>query len=130
MNRLIIAGSRQLVVTSADIDREFRLMFPMLKPTDLECVVTGCAPGPDSAGERWALEHCIKVQQFPADWGRYGRAAGPVRNQEMADYGTCLMAFYDGRSKGTADMIRRMKAQGKRAYVIQPRHVLDTDAAD
>jgi hypothetical protein len=80
-------------------------------------VVSGCAAGVDSLGERWAKEHGISVQQFPADWKTHGRAAGPIRNRQMAEYGDALVALWDGQSKGTGNMIKQARERGLRVYV-------------
>jgi len=70
-------------------------------------VVSGCAWGADRLGERWAKEVGAYVVPFPADWEKYGKAAGPIRNEEMAKYaaGEYCVCFWDGKSKGTKDMI-------------------------
>lgn len=64
-------------------------------------VVSGGAAGADRLGEAWASRNGIPVKRFPADWARYGKGAGPVRNREMARYAEALVAFWDGRSTGT-----------------------------
>ena len=45
------------------------------------------------------------IKQFPADWDTHGRSAGYKRNIQMGHYGTHLLAFWDGKSKGTGSMI-------------------------
>ena len=73
-------------------------------------IVSGCCRGADALGERYAREHGIPVVRFPADWQAYGKAAGPIRNRKMAEYAAecdgMLVAFWDGKSRGTASMIR------------------------
>lgn len=64
-------------------------------------------------GERWVDEHGIPVRQFPANWGRFGRAAGKYRNSEMAAYADAAIILWDGVSSGTLDMIDRMRRCGK-----------------
>ena len=68
-------------------------------------------------GRRWAIENGIPIKEFPANWQEFGRAAGPIRNGEMADYADALIAIWDGRSRGTADMISRMKIKEKPVWV-------------
>lgn len=80
-------------------------------------VVSGKAPGVDSLGERWAKENNIPIIPFPADWSTYYRAAGPIRNQKMADYSDTLVAVWDGVSRGTKDMVRRMKKMNKDVHI-------------
>ena len=74
--------------------------------TDIE-IVSGGASGTDTLAERYAHEHGYSLQVFPADWSRYGKRAGYVRNREMHSYISTfadrgVIAFWDGRSKGTA----------------------------
>lgn len=80
-------------------------------------VVSGCAPGADNYGEIWAEGHNIRVKRFPADWNKHGRAAGPIRNSEMADYAEQCVAVWDGKSRGTGDMVRKAQAKGLKLFV-------------
>lgn len=66
------------------------------------------AKGADTCGERYAKEHGYKIRYFQADWNRYGTAAGPIRNEEMACNADAdaLVAFWDGKSPGTKSMIQ------------------------
>jgi hypothetical protein len=68
-------------------------------------VVSGTARGVDQAGEQWAAIKDIPVTQFPAQWDVHGRAAGPIRNKEMATYADALIAISINDSAGTASMI-------------------------
>lgn len=81
-------------------------------------VLSGAAAGVDAMGERYAAAHSIPVERHPADWKGRGRAAGPIRNQEMADAADALVAIHVGGSRGTADMIRRARARGLKVYVV------------
>ncbi len=69
-------------------------------------ILSGGAKGADEMGKRWAEYHSIPVKVFPADWLKHGEAAGPIRNAEMVKNADTLIAFWDGRSKGTANIIR------------------------
>ena len=63
-------------------------------------IVSGHAAGADTLGERFAAEHNLLCELHPADWSKHGRAAGPIRNAEMADVADALIAFWDGESRG------------------------------
>lgn len=76
-------------------------------------VVCGDAAGADTLGALWAKEHNIPVKHFPANWNVYGKASGFIRNAEMGEYADGLIAFWDGKSKGTKHMIQTMKFQKK-----------------
>lgn len=75
---------------------------------DIE-IVSGHASGTDSLAEEYARRVGIELRIFPADWKRYGRAAGPIRNKQMLEYimegNPLVVAFWDGKSSGTKNMI-------------------------
>ena len=101
MFRVIIAGGRSF----KDYNRLCSICDYMLQnQTDIE-IVSGTAMGADKLGEQYALERGYKIARFPAKWDEYGRAAGFIRNEEMAKYADGLIAFWDGKSKGTGHMI-------------------------
>lgn len=85
--------------------------------TDIDTVISGCAQGADTLGAEWAVKKGITLQTFPAYWNIYGKSAGFIRNAEMAEYADALIAFWDGKSKGTAHMIKAMKLHKKPYYV-------------
>lgn len=70
-------------------------------------LVLGGARGVDTIAEDWAVVNWVNHKVYPADWAKYGKAAGAIRNQQMLDEGnpTLVVAFPGGR--GTADMVRR-----------------------
>lgn len=76
-------------------------------------IIHGAARGADSLAGNVARKLDMEVIEFPADWKTYGRAAGPLRNQQMLFDGfpNLVIAFHDNlyRSKGTQDMVRRAK---------------------
>ena len=72
-------------------------------------IVSGGSAGIDTLAERYAKEQGISIKIFPAEWGKYGKAAGPFRNRQMAKYigeDGMLIAFWDYHSSGTRSMIR------------------------
>ncbi len=82
-------------------------------------VVCGMAPGVDMLGYEWALKHGVRIRKFPADWTKHGRAAGPIRNISMAEYADALIAVWDGKSKGTKQMIGSMDAAEKNVRLFR-----------
>ncbi len=82
----------------------------------------GAAPGVDSLAGRAAEEMGFVVQPWPAEWGRHGRSAGPIRNGNMLRYGRpeLVVALTDdlSRSRGTADMVRQARAAGVTVRVV------------
>lgn len=109
MFRVIVAGSRGFKDYGLMRQRLDRILIHRL-PRVL--IVSGGAPGADMLGEMYALERCPKPHyvRYSADWKAHGRRAGPIRNGEMARNADALVAFWDGESAGTADMIRQAKA--------------------
>lgn len=112
--KCIIAGGRDfsnynLICTILNSYKK----LPMFYGPKLEEIVCGDAHGADSLGARWGEEHGVPVKHFPANWSRYGKAAGFIRNAEMGEYADTLIAFWDGKSRGTAHMIKTMKIKKK-----------------
>lgn len=104
--KTIIAGSRNI------LDYEFvrnSIIDSKIKITE---IVSGCARGVDKLGERYAIENNILLKYFPANWDFYGKQAGFIRNEEMAKYSECLIAIWDGISRGTKNMIDLAKHYG------------------
>lgn len=111
--KVIIAGSRNF----NDYPSLKKKMDHFRKEHEVTEIVSGAAPGADALGEQYAHENGIPVRLFPADWHQHKRAAGPIRNKQMADYADCLIAVWDGSSKGTKNMIENMHKQKKPVYV-------------
>jgi hypothetical protein len=82
-------------------------------------IVSGGANGADKLGEQFALENSYPVTRFPADWNLHGKKAGPLRNIQMAEYADELIAFWDGKSKGTKHMIDEATRQGLIVNVVK-----------
>ncbi|MCO6500258.1 MAG: DUF2493 domain-containing protein [Vicingus serpentipes] len=68
-------------------------------------VISGKARGADTLGEKFAESQDMRVLSFPANWETHGKKAGFIRNEQMAEEGDMLIAFWDGKSKGTKHMI-------------------------
>ncbi len=102
MFRVIIAGGRDF----SDYNLLKETMDYLLSNIKEDIVVVcGMANGADTLGERYAKERGYEVLYFPADWKKYGKAAGYIRNEEMARHADALVAFWDGKSRGTKSMI-------------------------
>lgn len=85
-------------------------------------ILHGDSGNVDKVADEWARgckeSHDVRVKPYPAEWDRYGKPAGPLRNAQMADDGDALLAFWDGFSDGTHDMIQKMLKNGKPALVF------------
>ena len=93
-------------------------------------IVSGTARGADQLGERYARERGYKVQQYPADWDHGGKAAGPIRNAKMAANADALIAFWDGESRGTKNMIDTAGRRGLDVRIIQTKDINNRIAMD
>lgn len=113
--KVIVAGGREFNDYSL---LKKALDFYLRDRTDV-VVVSGAASGADALGERWAKENGHKIERFPADWKKYGKAAGPKRNKQMAEYADAVVVFWDGQSRGTASMIREAKAVGLPTRIVR-----------
>ena len=67
----------------------------------------------------YAADHNLQCELFPADWEHHGKAAGPIRNAEMAEVADALIAFWDGQSRGTKSMIDLAKRKGLQVAVVR-----------
>lgn len=105
---VVVTGGRNYhnwMVTYRTLDRVHRLRT-------IKMLVSGMAPGLDSMAATWARQRGVPLIEAPADWKRFGKAAGVLRNEAMLvdhEPQVCI-AFPGGR--GTADMVRRVKARG------------------
>ena len=106
MNKTIIAGCRDFN------DYSFLCECIAKSGIEINTIISGCANGVDKLGEKYAIEHNIKLEYYPADWNTHGKAAGPIRNRQMAENADALIAIWDGKSRGTKNMIDSAKKQG------------------
>lgn len=81
-------------------------------------IVCGMATGADTLGRNYAISNGLEVLEFPADWNRYGKSAGYIRNKEMGDVADSAIVFWDGRSKGSKLMIDIMHELKKPVVAI------------
>lgn len=113
--RVIVAGGREFNNYYA---LEAKLLYYLKnKMPDVE-IVCGLAKGADNLGKVFGIRHKLKVNEFPADWDKHGKSAGYLRNSEMADNADALVAFWDGKSKGTGHMISLAKQKGILVKII------------
>lgn len=113
--KVIIAGSRAITEPECVVIAVYKSGFKITE------VVSGGAPGVDRLGEWWAASKRLPIRRFLADWKKYGRSAGVIRNGQMAEYADALVAVWDGTSAGTANMIEQMKRAEKPVFVYEVR---------
>lgn len=113
MATLIIAGSRN--IEDYEIVRlavEESGWWPQITE-----IVSGGARGVDRLGERLGKRNNMPIRIFPADWLTHGKSAGYKRNRQMAEYADFLVAVWDGKSRGTLNMIEEMRTLDKPVYI-------------
>ena len=108
MFRVIVAGSRNF----NDYDYLKKWLDYYLKNKKDIVILCGEAAGADFLGKRYALEKGFPVLSFPADWKRFGRSAGIRRNREMSENADACVVFWDGLSRGSANMIAEAERAG------------------
>lgn len=107
--RILVAGSRGY----EDYEQFSDFMFHYVKvitlttnPNEEPVFITGKArSGADDMIIRWCKENGYRWCEYPADWEKHGKAAGMIRNRQMGLVATHLIVFWDGRSKGTRNML-------------------------
>ena len=97
-----------------------QLMHDTLAPIGITVLIEGEAKGADSLARNWAIANKIKLLMFPAQWNKYGKAAGPIRNKQMLVEGKpeLVVAFLAPHSIGTRNMIAQARAANVRTIVI------------
>lgn len=116
--RVLVCGGRDY----KDYDKFNKFMFDFCEDRGLHedeykmpngiTIIHGAAKGADSLADQWAVVNWVPFEEYPADWEKYGRSAGHIRNQQMLDEGKpdVVIAFPGGR--GTANMIERARKAG------------------
>lgn len=125
--RVIIAGSREFNDFSMLVSKCTYILSSIANTNndiDKVRIVSGTARGADKLGEQYAKLVGYELSQFPADWNGLGKQAGYVRNAEMAkfaveddNYGV-LIAFWDGKSRGTKHMIDLANKHGLEIHIV------------
>ena len=118
IKKVIVAGSRNY--TDYEEARAYIDLCLSRIRTEYDLVIlSGGCRGADRLGERYAAERGYPVIRFPADWDTYGRSAGPIRNREMAEASDYVICFWDGRSRGTRQIIDCAEKLGKPVKIKQ-----------
>ena len=120
--KIIIAGSRTITDERHTLIAFRDFIGSLGDVTHVKKVIIvhgGCPTGPDAHAATFNDLFGWETVVFPADWTKYGKAAGPIRNQQMVDYSDALVAVWDGKSRGTQGIIRMAKRKGIPMWVRQ-----------
>ena len=109
--RLIVAGTRTFEDYALMKEKLDRIILGLQEdyPGAPVVIISGNAKGADQIGIQYTMERKLPLRKFPAKWNKYGKMAGPIRNAQMMSYAKegipALVAFWDGKSRGTKNMI-------------------------
>ena len=110
--KLAIVGSRNFT----DYKRLSRIIDEV--KGEITLIISGGARGADTLAERYAKEKAIPYLIFPANWDRYGKGAGILRNQDIVDNAEAMIAFLAPESRGTRDSIKRAQAEHIPVHIV------------
>jgi hypothetical protein len=120
MQRLAIVGSRSFddyALLRSEVGRHCWNYFGTRdEPRE---IISGGASGADALAERYAKERGWPFRAFPADWKKWGKAAGILRNRDIVRAADMVIAFWDGISRGTAHTIETAKREAVPCHVIR-----------
>lgn len=86
-------------------------------------IISGGAKGVDTLAEQYAKEKNIKLTIFPANWNKFGKSAGMIRNKDIINNCDVCVAFWDGESKGTTHSIAVAERKDKKLVIILTRYL-------
>lgn len=111
--RVLVCGSRHF--------NDYELLERTLDDYPITDIIEGEARGADRLSRKYAEERNIPVRAFPADWNKYGKGAGPIRNRQMLVEGTpdFVIAFRGPNSRGTQNMIDQARKAGVETRVVE-----------
>ncbi len=112
--KIAVVGSRE-GFTKDDIVNKLTLELEEIR--DIE-IISGGARGVDSWAEEFAIRNQINTTIFKPEWNKYGKGAGFIRNKLIVDRADRVIAFWDGKSKGTKHSIDYAKSKGKDVKII------------
>lgn len=118
-HKVIVAGGRNY----NDYINVKSYLYPLkiyCENNNLELVIVcGMATGADSLGLRFAEENNLEILKYPADWNKYGKRAGYLRNYQMGEIADSAIVFWDGKSPGTKMMIDIMNNFNKTVKIVR-----------
>jgi len=115
--KLLICGSR----TFYDYKILKREVLKFIKEQNIIItdVISGCANGADILGEQFAADQKYNILRFPANWNKYGKSAGHIRNKQMVQIADYVICFWNKTSSGTKDTIDLCEKYDKIYKVVE-----------
>ncbi|MBE6948843.1 MAG: DUF2493 domain-containing protein [Ruminococcaceae bacterium] len=102
-----IIGSRNLIIDD----------LSSYLPVEVTEIISGGARGIDACAKKYASVSGIKFVEFLPEYDKYGKNAPLIRNLQIIDYADCVIAFWDGKSRGTKFVIENCKKKNKKVIV-------------
>lgn len=112
---IVIAGTRNISNASDAVSGAF-FRSPWGNRHRVK-IISGGGGNIDMAAEQFALQMRFPFQVFPADWEKHGKAAGPIRNRQMAEAADVGIVVWDGQSRGTLNMVTELVKRRRPVYV-------------
>ena len=103
MMKTAVIGSRGLTIE--DLEKYL--------PKETTEIVSGGAKGIDACAKRYALSRGIKFTEFLPEYKKFGKSAPLRRNDRIIEYADVVLAFWDGKSRGTRYVIETCQKRGK-----------------
>lgn len=117
--RILVCGGRDYD-DAERLVKELDIIVAEYVPKDARLVlIHGGAHGADAIAESWAEWHNLDIMAFPADWDRYGRAAGVIRNAQMLEEGQPDLVVAAPGGTCTANMVRQAQAAGIPTIILK-----------
>ena len=110
--KVVVAGGR----TYTNTGMVFICLEKIVQKDDV--IISGHAKGVDMMGELYAQKNNLACEIYPAEWDKYGRSAGPRRNEQMAQVADKVVVFWDFKSRGTKNMIDMAKKYKKELFIF------------
>jgi len=114
--KLAVVGSRDF----SDSETMARVLDRIRAKHPQVTIVSGAGRGADTLAANYAKANGLTLIEFPADWNKHGRAAGPIRNQQVVDASDAVLAFWDGQSPGTKITIDMARRKGIPVRIVKP----------
>lgn len=118
--KIAIVGSRNFNDYDMFCEHLYSILFynMMSSVDDITQIISGGARGADSLAERFAEENDIEIKVYPAEWDKYGKKAGYLRNELIVQAADVVIAFWNGVSRGTKHSIDLAKKYDKECIVV------------
>lgn len=121
---ILICGSRYLGIKTPellvkDIKDNIEFFLENNYTWSLDDFIVGGAPGVDTWAEEVITHRGATIKVYPADWNKYGKYAGYLRNKQMVDVADSCLAIWDGKSPGTKNTIDLSLKKGIDVFILQ-----------